>query len=93
MEHLYQDHDTKVVFKNYEKALKQLFKYYSTQDGIKLDQQLDNKVKTISLNEFMKFGMQHNVYPTLVSLEDSKYVFRQTINDMLLSAQSKNDKI
>jgi len=30
MEHLYQDHDTKVVFKNYEKALKQLFKYYST---------------------------------------------------------------
>lgn len=50
-------------------------------------------MKSISFNEFMKFGMQHNIYPTLVSIEDAKYVFRQTVSDMLLSTKSKNKMI
>jgi len=50
---------------------------------------LESKVKTMSMPEFMKFGMQNNIYPTLVSIEDAKYIFRQTVNDMLAGAKKE----
>lgn len=41
------------------------------------------KNETININKFTKFGHQTNIYPALISHEDTLVVFRQLVRERL----------
>ena len=51
-----EEEDTRRLFGRYEKALKQLYKYFATQDKQVIEFDLELKNETINQTEFVKFG-------------------------------------
>lgn len=65
------------VFRNYERPLRHMYRFYSAQD--KNDWQQHGK-ENMNLREFVRFAYQHRVIPVLLEKpEDSAKLFKQAV--------------
>ena len=57
----------KKIFDDYDSGLKKYFRFYSLLDSKGINQELETSNMTINLPEFMKFGFQTELVPTVIS--------------------------
>jgi hypothetical protein len=59
-----------------------MFKFYSSQDKKQIGFQLGNNMQRMNFNEFVKFGYQTNITPSILPNEDMVYIFRAVVREI-----------
>lgn len=77
--------DVQKVFKDYDKPLRTMFKFYASFDQTRLDQNIELQQNSLSQSGFIKFGNLMNLTPTLLTFDNLLQTFkvcsRQRIKD------------
>ena len=73
--------DVKSVFKDHDEVLKYFFQFYckSEHHSIGMDYELD--MQTMDFKEFIRFGYQCNIVPTLMPVEDLNHIFHRLVRE------------
>lgn len=66
------------VLARYRRPLQHIFKYFTRQDDIQLNDSLPQKLNTINLLKLKKFCSMFRIVPDLLPGEDMIYIFRQS---------------
>ena len=75
--------DVESVFALYDKQLRQMYKFYASQDKKDLDFNLERAMSTMNMREFVRFGFQQSVIPVLLPPETTVQIFRQLIRERI----------
>lgn len=69
------------MYHQYDKALEYMFKFYASQDKKEISFNLGNNLQNVNFNEFVKFGYQTLLTPSVVSNEDMVGIFRALVRE------------
>lgn len=64
------------LYDQYDNGLRKYFRFYALLDAKGIDQELETSSMTINMHEFMKFGYQTDLIPTIIQKENFKHIFR-----------------
>ena len=67
------------LFENHDKSLVKYFKYYCRQNKVELGQDLTYRLEHLDFSSFNKLGIQSKIVPVLVSTEQLKSTYRNTV--------------
>ena len=73
--------ETQRVFAAFDRALEQLFRFYAAQEKKEIGFDLAQRLSRVSFSEFVKFGFQTGITPSVVSNEDMVLVFRALVRE------------
>ena len=68
------------VMQEYDVPIDTAFHYYARQD-VKKGIEMAMEHKTVSMREFLRFGYQHGIVPTLIPKDELKHVFLSLIRE------------
>ena len=70
-----------------------MFKFYASQEKKKIDFNLEWNLQKMTFNEFIKFGFQTNITPSLIPNDDMVQIFRHVIRERRdnLTIQEKDE--
>ena len=77
----YQSAEVQEVFTKFDKTLEYMFKFYASQDKKSINFNLGNNLQNVNFNEFVKFGYQTLITPTILSNEDMVVIFRTLVRE------------
>ena len=74
-----QQSDVRQLFADHDKSLLKYFKYYCRQNRVELGQDLQYRLEHLDYPSFNKLGLQSKLVPVLISTEQLKSTFRNTV--------------
>lgn len=69
------------VFNNYDSQLKYFFDYYAKSDHHDLTRDIEKQFETVNYKEFIKFGYESNIIPTIIPIHEIIYIFHQLVRE------------
>jgi hypothetical protein len=69
------------VFNVYEAQLKYLFDYYAKSEHHELTRDFEKTYENINYREFIKFGYESNVIPTVIPINEIIYIYNQLVRE------------
>lgn len=81
--------DVQSVFYRYEQSLKQMFRFYSSQDKKDVGFNLEKSLNAMTMRELIRFGYQQHIIPNLVQPEDIVQIFRYLMREKNENMQSQ----
>jgi len=78
----------KAVFDKYDVPLKYFFDFYSRSEHHGIEFDLDKQMETMNYKEFIRFGYQSNIVPTLIPIEEMNRTFKLLVRER---QQESND--
>ncbi len=73
--------DVKEVFKEYDDVLHYFFQFYCKSEHHGIGQDYETQIQTMDFREFIRFGYQTNIVPTLIPVEDLNHIFHRLVRE------------
>ena len=73
------------LFSDHDRSLLKYFKYYCRQNKVELGQDLQSRLERLDFSSFNKLAIQSKIVPVLISSEQLKSTFRNTVKQSSLS--------
>jgi hypothetical protein len=71
----------KAVFDKYDRPLRYFFDFYSKSEHHDIGFELDSNMETMNYKEFIRFGYQTHIIPTLIPIEEMTHTFRLLVRE------------
>jgi hypothetical protein len=85
--------DVKSVFDEYDDVLNYFFLFYSRCEHHSIGQDYEEDMVTMDFREFIRFGYQVNIVPTIIPVEDMNHVFHRLIRERETEFPEKIHKV
>lgn len=69
------------VFDAYEAQLRYFFDFYALSDHHELTRDMEKEYENLNYKEFIKFGYESNIIPTIVPMNEIIYIFNQLVRE------------
>ena len=79
------------IFEKHDGDIKRAFTYYSKQNAKTLDDKLDANIKTIDMQEFVKFGKNTKIVPKLMTNDTLLHIYRTLAKERMEKADELDD--
>ena len=83
--------ENKQVFAEHEKSLKKYFNYFCKQGRFELGHDLQFRLEHLDFTSFNKMGLQSKIVPVLISSEQLKTTFRNSIKQFQNAASAEQE--